>query len=178
MTDRVTLRRQQQLIDRMHALQFRSDQADLAVSVAPFPASRNNFGLFRPAKSGRANTHRSLSRDENCGNRDAVAAGWSPDVAEVQVPASPATLWCCLAVLQCNVPSWEYGKPLKQRLLPAHLRRLTHEDSAQLTNWRYRHRSGLYPSGSGDGSRCQKPVLCSRRWMTGTRSVRWMRWER
>jgi len=47
MTDRVTLRRQQQLIDRMHALQFRSDQADLAVSVAPFPASRNNFGLFR-----------------------------------------------------------------------------------------------------------------------------------
>ena len=81
-------------------------------------------------------------------------------------------------MLQCNVPSWEYGKPLKQRLLPAHLRRLTHEDSAQLTNWRYRHRSGLYPSESGDGSRCQRPVLCSHRWMTGTRLVRWMRWER
>ena len=81
-------------------------------------------------------------------------------------------------MLQCNVPSWEYGKPLKQRLLPAHLRRLMHEDSAQLTNWRYRHRSGLYPSESGDGSRCQRPVLCSHRWMTGTRLVRWMRWER
>jgi hypothetical protein len=74
--------------------------------------------------------------------------------------------------------SWEYGKPLKQRLLPAHLRRPTHEDSAQLTKWRCRHRSGLYPSESEDGSRCQKPVLCSHRWMTGTRSVRWMRWER
>src|SRR5262249_21490828 len=65
----------------------------------------------------------------------------------------------CLAVLQRNVPPWEYGKPLKQRLLPARLRRLTHEDSAQSTNWRYRHRSGLYPSGSGDGSRCQKQML-------------------
>src|SRR5262245_36851360 len=93
-------------------------------------------------------------------------------------PASPTTLGGCLAVLQRNVPPWEYGKPLKQRLLPARLRRLTHEDSAQSTNWRYRHRSGLYPSGSGDGSRCQKPVLCSRRWMAGTRSVRWMRWEK
>src|SRR5262249_44170299 len=37
--------------------------------------------------------------------------------------------------------------------------RLTHEDSAQLTNWRYRHRSGIYPSESEDGSRCQKPVF-------------------
>jgi hypothetical protein len=45
---------------------------------------------------------------------DAVAAGWSADVAEPQVPASPATLWWCHAVLQCNVPSWEYGKPLKE----------------------------------------------------------------
>ena len=81
-------------------------------------------------------------------------------------------------MLQCNVPSWEYGKPLNQPLLPTHLCRRTHEDSAQLTNLRYRHHSGLYLSGNGDGSRCQRPVLCSHRWMTNTRSVRWMRWER
>jgi hypothetical protein len=77
-----------------------------------------------------------------------------------------------------NVPSWEYGKPLKQPLLLAHLCHRTHEDSAQSTNLRYRHHSGLYLSENGDGSRCQRPVLCSHRWMTNTRSVRWMRWER
>jgi len=48
--------------------------------------------------------------------------------------------------LQCcniKVRSWEYGKQLKQPLVAAHLRRLTHEGSAQLTNWRYRHRSWI-----------------------------------
>src|SRR5262245_15321813 len=63
-----------------------------------------------------------------------------------------------------NVPSWEYGKPVKQPLLPAYLcRLLTHEDSAQLTKLRYRHHSGLCPSENGDGSLCQRPVLCSHR---------------
>src|SRR5215510_4119449 len=132
-------------------------------------------GRIRLAHTNPVDTHRSVLSDENCGDRDAVPA--ESDVAEVQVPANPSMLWR-LTVLQCNVWSWEYGKPLKQRLLLAHPRRLTHDDSAQLTNWRYRHRSGIYPSESGDGSRCQKPVLCSHRWMTGTRSVRWMRWER
>jgi len=47
-----------------------------------------------------------------------VAAGWSPDVAEVQVPASSATLWWCLAVLQCNVPAMGIWKTIKAAFAP------------------------------------------------------------
>jgi hypothetical protein len=82
------------------------------------------------------------------------------------------------AVLQYKVRSWEYGKRLKQPLVAVHLRRLTHEGLTQLTNLRYRHHSGLYTSENGDGSRCQRRGLCSRRWMTSMRSARWTSRER
>jgi hypothetical protein len=82
------------------------------------------------------------------------------------------------AVLQYKVRSWEYGKRLKQPLVAAHPRRLTHEGLTQLTNLRYRHHSGLYTSENGDGSRCQRRGICSRRWMTSMRSARWTSRER
>src|SRR5258708_28753383 len=72
---------------------------------------------------------------------------------------------------------WEYGKQLKERLLSAHLRRLTHGDSAQLTNLRCQHHSRPYAIENEDGSRCQRCGLCSRRWMTSTPSARWTRRE-
>jgi hypothetical protein len=108
----------------------------------------------------------------------AASRAWSSvfDGSETRNAMFPTSV--APAATSRNVPSWEYGKPLKQPLLPAYLCRRTHEDSAQLTNLRYRHHSGLYVSENEDGSRCQRPELCSHRWMTNTRSVRWMRWER
>ena len=47
-------------------------------------------------------------------DRNAVAAGWSPDVADT-VPVSPER--CGGAIQCCNVTfsQWEYGKPFKRR---------------------------------------------------------------
>src|SRR5258705_11542607 len=43
---------------------------------------------------------------------------------------------------------------------------------------RYRHQSKPYPSENADGSRCQRPVLCSHPWMTSTLSAKWTTRER
>ena len=75
---------------------------------------------------------------------DCASRAWSSvfDGSETRNAMFPTSV--APAATSRNVPSWEYGKPLKQPLLPAYLCRLTHEGSAQLTNWRYRHHSGLY----------------------------------